>query len=156
MNIEKVIIMLDEVVQECSNLPPSLKQDAVVMQDYLNAVTHLKLLLEGHLAAKKGSYEDLSQLIETWAEDKGLFEPPKPMVQFCKCVSEVGELADHIAMRDVEASKDDIGDIEVTLIILKKQLGFAPTECLEHAYSIIKNRKGTTTNGVFVKEGGGE
>ena len=46
---------------------------------------------------------------------------------------------------------DGIGDSFVTLIILAKQLGLEPAECLEAAWNEIKNRTGKTVNGVFVK-----
>jgi len=38
------------------------------------------------------------------------------------------------------------------LIILSKQLGYEPSECLESAWNEIKDRKGKTQNGIFVKE----
>jgi hypothetical protein len=47
---------------------------------------------------------------------------------------------------------DGIGDTFVTLIILSYQMGLNPTECLEVAYTEIKNRKGNTVNGVFIKD----
>jgi len=40
----------------------------------------------------------------------------------------------------------------VTLIILAYQLRLDPTKCLEHAWNEIKDRKGKTENGVFIKE----
>ena len=40
----------------------------------------------------------------------------------------------------------------MTLIILAAQSGFTATECLEAAYNEIKDRKGKTVDGVFVKE----
>ena len=47
---------------------------------------------------------------------------------------------------------DGIGDILVTVIILSKQLGLDPTECLESAWNEIKDRKGKTIDGTFIKE----
>ena len=46
----------------------------------------------------------------------------------------------------------EMGYIFVTLIILCKQLGITPAECLELAYKKISKRKGKTINGIFVKE----
>ena len=46
----------------------------------------------------------------------------------------------------------DNGDSFVTLIILSMQLGLHPSECLEAAWNEIKDRKGKTKNGVFIKE----
>ena len=45
-----------------------------------------------------------------------------------------------------------MGDIFVTLIILCEQLGIDPVECLSMAYEKIKDRKGKTLHGTFVKE----
>lgn len=87
-----------------------------------------------------------------WAESKGINDPIK---QTLKTVSEVGELADHIAASGGELTekiKDDIGDIEVCLTILKHQLGLKQNEPIQYAYDHIKNRTGKTVNGVFVKD----
>ncbi|MDG0921657.1 hypothetical protein P6Y11_12995, partial [Enterococcus faecalis] len=48
--------------------------------------------------------------------------------------------------------RDGIGDVVVTLIILAMQNNMDLYECLNQAYSEIKNRKGKMVNGVFVKE----
>lgn len=48
--------------------------------------------------------------------------------------------------------KLEFGDVIVTLIILSKQLGIDFEECLELAYLKIKNRKGKTIDGKFVKQ----
>ena len=69
-----------------------------------------------------------------------------------KLVSEVGELCDAIGKEDSVETVDAIGDIRVVLIILSEQLGLDDDECLESAYNVIKNRKGKTVNGTFIKE----
>jgi hypothetical protein len=48
--------------------------------------------------------------------------------------------------------KDGIGDILVTVIIFAQQLGYTPAECLEAAWNEIKDRKGKTEGGVFIRE----
>ena len=48
--------------------------------------------------------------------------------------------------------RDGIGDMVVTLIILAMQNNMDLYECLNQAYSEIKNRQGKMVNGVFVKE----
>lgn len=40
----------------------------------------------------------------------------------------------------------------MTLIILAQQQGWTLEECLQYAYDEIKNRKGKTINGTFVKD----
>jgi len=42
----------------------------------------------------------------------------------------------------------------VVLAIIARQHNLTVTECLEHAYNDIKDRKGQMIDGVFVKEGG--
>jgi NTP pyrophosphatase (non-canonical NTP hydrolase) len=86
-----------------------------------------------------------------WAADRGLLQND-PRVQCLKTVSEVGELADNIAKGRHHHAKDDIGDIIVTLVILAAQLGTDLDECTQIAWDEIKNRKGKTVNGVFIKE----
>lgn len=87
-----------------------------------------------------------------WAEDRSLLNPNNVTKQALKLVSEVGELCDAIGKEDNEEIVDAIGDIRVVLIILSEQLGLNDNECLESAYNVIKNRKGKTVNGTFIKE----
>ncbi len=58
-----------------------------------------------------------------------------------------------IAYADVtEPMALEMGDIFVTLIILCEQIGLNPIKCLDMAYEKIKDRKGKTINGVFIKQ----
>jgi NTP pyrophosphatase (non-canonical NTP hydrolase) len=66
-------------------------------------------------------------------------------------LEEVGETAGALLKGNETEIKDGIGDSFVTLIILSKQLGLSPTECLEAAWNEIKDRTGKTVDGVFVK-----
>jgi len=68
-----------------------------------------------------------------------------------KVLEEVGETAGALLKGNETEIKDGIGDSFVTLIILSKQLGLSPTECLEAAWNEIKDRTGKTVDGVFVK-----
>lgn len=67
-------------------------------------------------------------------------------------MEEVGETMAAMARGDKEKLKDGIGDSIVTLIILAMQCGLSANECLASAYDEIKNRKGKTVDGVFIKE----
>ena len=87
-----------------------------------------------------------------WAEPKGLLNPQIAPQQFMKLVEEVGELSNAILNRNEVEMIDALGDIQVVLIILAEQLGFDLDTCLECAYDEIKNRKGKTINGSFIKE----
>jgi NTP pyrophosphatase (non-canonical NTP hydrolase) len=90
-------------------------------------------------------------LIKEWAKQRGLANA-EPTRQMLKLIEEVGELGAAMArnLRDEEA--DAIGDTYVVLTILAMQLGYDIEKCVSDAYDVIKNRKGTLTNGVFVKE----
>jgi len=87
-----------------------------------------------------------------WANERGLLKPENKLMQMGKMVSEVGELCDAIIKDDKNGQIDGIGDVLVTLIILANQLGYDVEDCLEVAYNEIKNRKGETINGTFIKE----
>ena len=68
-----------------------------------------------------------------------------------KVLEEVGETSGALLKDNEPEIKDGIGDSFVTLIILAHQLGYTPEECLESAWNEIKDRKGKTQGGVFVK-----
>jgi len=89
--------------------------------------------------------------IKQWASDKDLLKPENATKQMLKVMEEVGETASAVAKGNQEAIIDGIGDSFVTLIILSYQLGFTPEQCLEAAWYEIKDRKGKTENGIFVK-----
>lgn len=86
-----------------------------------------------------------------WAEDKNLLNPENAFKQYIKTVSEVGELGDALIKNDALGIIDGLGDVLVTLIILSEQLSLNLEDCLESAYNEIKNRKGKTLNGTFIK-----
>lgn len=91
-----------------------------------------------------------------WGREKGLDDPK---AQLNKVIEEVGEIAHEITRNhyDLEALEqpdelyDAIGDSFVTLIILADILNMDPVACMELAYDAIKDRKGETNNGTFVK-----
>lgn len=87
-----------------------------------------------------------------WAKNKDLLRPENNHKQFTKLIEEVGELASGIAKNDIIGIIDSIGDIQVVLIILAKQYDLDVDVCLDAAWQEIKDRKGTTKNGIFIKE----
>lgn len=95
--------------------------------------------------------EDLISNVAFWGRDKKLNDPK---AQLNKVIEEVGEMAHEICRNRYESGmlSDAIGDTLVTVIILADILGYDPIDCLEEAYNTIKERKGTTENGTFVKE----
>ena len=118
-------------------------------------------------------FEILRGKVLNWAKDKDLLHERNAEKQFLKFMEEVFEFRDEWILCLHEFNKcnygkaDDhpevvehrgnmkleMGDILVTLIILCDQLNLDPIECLYRAYNKIKDRKGKTINGTFVKEG---
>lgn len=117
-------------------------------------------------------FEILREKVLDWAKEKDLLHERNAEKQFLKFTEEVFEFRDEWILMVHEYNKcnfgegdDDpevveyrgnmkleMGDIFVTLIILCDQLNLEPIECLDRAYNKIKDRKGKTINGVFIKE----
>ena len=117
--------------------------------------------------------------ITYWAHDRNIIEGATPQAQFSKLLEEVIELyatlhndqepeeitanivdlvlglknKGKIKVASNDVPIDDIGDCMVVLTIIAEQHGLTISNCLEHAYNDIKDRKGKMIDGVFVKEG---
>ena len=99
------------------------------------------------------TFDELIDNITQWADDKGILVPDNAPKQSMKIMEELGETMGAILKgKKTDEVIDGIGDIFVTVIILAKQLGLEPTECLESAWNEIKDRKGKTVNGTFIKQ----
>ena len=114
------------------------------------------------------SFRMLQADVLRWAKDKDLLHVENAPKQFMKFIEEVFEFKTELDTFDKVNSdsefsngyqkyiehnlKLEMGDIFVTLIILCEQIGIDPEECLEMAYKKIKNRRGRTLHGTFVKE----
>lgn len=100
------------------------------------------------------TFESLQDAIIQWAENRNMIKPDRltGLAQLAKVTEELGELSAGINKNDEDKTKDSLGDIMVTLIILAQDLNFDLLDCLNSAYNVIKDRKGKTINGVFVKE----
>lgn len=103
--------------------------------------------------------ETLIRNVEYWARKKEIDEYKNWEKQFMKFQEEAIELhtemvlhAKHIYHIDKEDMKLEMGDVLVTLIVLAKQQGIELSECLSLAWNKIKDRRGKTINGQFVKE----
>lgn len=90
--------------------------------------------------------------VTNWAAHKGLLNSDNANKQLLKVMEEVGETAAAMIRGNKDAVMDGIGDSFVTLIILSKQLGYEPDECLQKAWEEIKDRTGTMVDGSFVKD----
>lgn len=95
---------------------------------------------------------DVSDALYDWAKDRNLLKPENISKQFMKMVEEVGEVSECITKNRPEDLPKELGDVFVTLVILSYQNGLDLNECAIRAFEKIKNRKGKTVNGTFVKE----
>ena len=95
--------------------------------------------------------DELIDAVREWGREKGINNADK---QALKLGEEYGELLHELCRGRYQSDevKDALGDIEVVLIILADILGYDLMECLESAYDVIKDRKGHTENGSFVKD----
>lgn len=120
------------------------------------------------------NFKDLKDKVLSWAKDKDLLHAENADKQFMKFIEEVFEfksefdvwklykkfkhdenIEQDFSIEEIERWKNlklEMGDIFVTLIILCEQIGIDPVECLSMAYDKIKDRKGKTLHGTFVKE----
>ncbi|MDW8571172.1 MazG-like family protein [Staphylococcus shinii] len=95
--------------------------------------------------------DQLVKQVEQWSIDKDLHKG-NPDRQALKFYEESGEVGAALSRNKLDDLKDGIGDTVVTLIILAQQHGMTLEECLQYAYDEIKERKGKTINGTFIKE----
>ena len=98
------------------------------------------------------TFDNLIDNVTQWADDKDILKSENAPKQLMKVMEELGETAGAISKnKATEEIQDGIGDTFVTLIILSRQLGLDPTECLEHARNEIQGRTRQTINAVFIK-----
>jgi NTP pyrophosphatase (non-canonical NTP hydrolase) len=117
--------------------------------------------------------------IREWAEQKGIYEKGDTKTQFLKLIEEVGELGKAILKKDLEETKDAIGDIVVVLtnltelanndifikeyyedvvgdggsrMLMQESMEVTIEDCVNSAYQVIKNRTGKMINNTFVKD----
>lgn len=127
--------------------------DEVLFQE-VNAVIATAEYLYETLQMKQertGGMNKLTSQIESWAHDRNLLTAD-PFKQMLKLIEEIGEIAAALARGNTQEVFDGIGDANVVLTILARQLGSSIEECTALAYNEIKDRKGRNVNGIFVKE----
>ena len=98
------------------------------------------------------SFDSLIENVTEWADSRMLIKKENATKQMLKVIEEVGETASALLKSDESKLIDGIGDSFVTLIILSKQLGVEPSDCLRAAWNEIKDRSGKTVNGTFIKD----
>lgn len=119
------------------------------------------------------TFEELKQKVLDWADSHDLLHEENANKQFMKFIEEVFEFKTEFdiwnlyrkfkhdtnvwqdfSIEESERWKNlklEMGDIIVTLVVLCEDLGIDPVECLQMAYNKIKNRKGKTVDGKFIK-----
>ena len=97
-------------------------------------------------------FNELQEAVVQWAHEKGIMAKGTPIKQSIKTLEETKELLSAIADKDKEETIDAIGDVAVTIIIQAAMQGYNLEYCLESAYNVIKDRRGTMIDGTFVKE----
>ena len=95
--------------------------------------------------------EQLIKKVKQWSIERNIHKA-RPEEQTLKLIEEVGELASGLLKSNDDLVIDSLGDILVVLIILHQQLGLTIEQTLNVAYNEIKDRKGKTIGGVFIKE----
>lgn len=101
---------------------------------------------------KQRNFKELEHLITNWASERGFLKAENSSKQFMKITEELGELAKADLNNNQKELVDSIGDTFVTLILYAKMKNLDPLECLNYAYNEIKDRKGKTVNGTFIKD----
>ena len=91
------------------------------------------------------------QQVVSWHLARNLVHGSTDKDQVLKLIQEVGELSDSICKE--QSPIDDIGDIMVVLLNIAVRNNLSLTDCINHAYNDIKDRKGQMIDGIFVKEG---
>ena len=99
------------------------------------------------------SYAEVEMKVIQWSEARKIIPNSTPFAQSMKAVEEINELVDALRANNREEAIDAIGDTVVCLINVCALLDINLVDCLEAAYSQIKDRRGyMNAEGIFVKE----
>lgn len=93
--------------------------------------------------------------LRDWAKDKKLYGHPLSSIttQTLKVQEECGELSHAVLKDKTNETKDAIGDIVVVLTSLAELNGCSIEECIQYAWTNIKDREGESNEkGDFIKE----
>ncbi len=95
--------------------------------------------------------ENIFEQIRYWSVRRKIHNADS-FKQLAKLTEETGELANALIKNKPAEFKDAIGDCVVVLTILAQQNNLNIEDCIKAAYEEIKNRKGTSVNGLFIKD----
>ncbi len=146
----------DKVINSLNTLMEKLYETTKKCIDYkkqrdelIQDIAKLRKQLEDK--KMNNTLDQLVEQVQQWSIDKDLHNGNSDR-QALKFYEEAGEVASALSRGQMDALKDGIGDTVVTLIILAQQHDMTLQECLQYAYDEIKERKGKTINGTFIKE----
>lgn len=98
------------------------------------------------------NFEEIEKKVIEWGKERGILNLPTPKPQLIKLEEELDELEDSIRRSSMSEIIDAIGDMTVVLTMISAIIGVNMTHCYNEAYNEIKDRKGKTVNGIFIKE----
>lgn len=98
------------------------------------------------------NFEQFELRVIQWAKQRRLLRKSNYKMQFIKVIEELGELSKAILENNRYEMIDALGDVFVTLIILAKQLDLNINDSIMAVWNTIKDRKGKTINGTFIRE----
>jgi len=101
------------------------------------------------------TFQELHKAVVDWHYKRDLIDGSTDQAQLAKLTEEVGELARAIRNEKPLANyqtADAIGDILVVLINIAERSALDLRICLHRAFNDIKERKGKTICGIYIKE----
>ena len=98
------------------------------------------------------NFEWYENLTVQWHHQRNLIEGSTDRKQLEKLSEEFIELVVAVTEKDELETIDALGDMLVVMINIAERNGLSMTQCLDRAYSMIKDRTGRMINGKFVKE----
>jgi NTP pyrophosphatase (non-canonical NTP hydrolase) len=99
------------------------------------------------------SYAAVEMKILQWAEARKIIPNATPQAQLNKALEELAELFKAESQGNMAGVRDGVGDVVTCLINYCALKDIDLVECLELAYSEIKDRRGTLMpDGTFVKD----
>ncbi len=116
-----------------------------LQEELMDAVNYIEKLKSQQNTSTKNN-------VLVWAEDKNLIHEENAPKQLIKLQEEVGELCSAYLKGNKAEQIDALGDIRVVITILAAQLNLDIDACFDIAYNEIKDRKGVTKNGTFIKK----
>lgn len=116
-----------------------------LQEELMDAVNYIEKLKSQQKTSTKNN-------VLEWAKERDLIHEENAPKQLIKLQEEVGELCSAYLKGNKAEQIDAIGDIRVVLTILSEQLNLDIDTCFDIAYNEIKNRKGVTKNGTFIRE----